>query len=280
MQRSDDTWRIVRKTTQFSFLIPENSTPGVQLRLHLPDGHPLVFTVSEGMEPGMLVSLKSTQSDDWALEKVSRLPDPLKPVPVNDTVRGPYEELLQVIARGERLNKLPRDVDGTLKINVPFCGLFREHAILGDFLDQHCDFKVDILGADSCMEFACDLAISERCFQYRFQKSRLVTRLMDLSQDALPDAGLVMGIHPEVTKGGAWFQIVASALNCGRAGLTVFATFYECEMQTILNMVEMFTGDKERAEVIENPYYKEHDLPEPPPMRYIIMVDRVGSTSQ
>jgi len=54
----------------------------------------------------------------------------------------------------------------------------------------------------------------------------------------------------------------------------VFATFYECEVQTLLNMVNMYRSESSTVEVIENPFYKVgEEVPANPPMRYIMLVE-------
>jgi len=57
----------------------------------------------------------------------------------------------------------------------------------------------------------------------------------------------------------------------------MFATFYEAEMQTVCNMVNMYKSDGTTVEVVENPYYnnKSLDTSEQPSMRYIILVSSI-----
>jgi len=117
-----------------------------------------------------------------------------------------------------------------------------------------------------------DWAIAEKWFQGTHPQIQLQANVKDLAEDPLPEAGLTVGIHPEVTCGGCWFQIIGSTLRSGAGGLCVFATFYDYELQTLLNMVDMYKGDGSTVEVLENPYYQTSERPAPPPMCHVVLV--------
>merc|ERR1712232_1437051 len=125
---------------------------------------------------------------------------------------------------------------------------------------------IDILASEVSDAYSFPWAVASRWFSKIHPQIRLRMCVRDLAITALPIAGLTLAIHPEVTKGGCWFPIVGSVIR-SNGGLCVFATFYEEEMQTVLNMVDMYAVEDTEVEVLENPYYMTATK-ENPDMRY------------
>lgn len=276
-QRSDGSWRIVRKTTEFSFVLPTGCVPGENLSLKAPDGRSLLFPVPENTEPGNLVYLKKPDAGGWTFDKYCVMPEVDESPEPLDWVSGPYASMLKLLNKKGYLSNVPLDEIGQLHVNIPFCGRFHEYAVLGDFIAESCLSLPGVTGARIfCTEvvdkYSYDWARATRWYAKVRPGIRLETCVQDLTQDPLPHAGLTIGVHPEVTKGGYWFQIIGSILRSGAKGLCAFATFFEAEMKTLLNMVEIYRGEVVSVEVIENPHYEIHTKPASPPLCYIVLV--------
>lgn len=118
---------------------------------------------------------------------------------------------------------------------------------------------IEVLATELFDHYAFPWAALQRWSRHAHPRIKLRTRLQDLAADPLPDAGLTLAMHPEATKGGAWFPIIGSIINSTRAGVCVFAMFYDHELQTVLNMVDMYSAEGSNVDVAENPYYASHE---------------------
>lgn len=254
-------WKARKKLTTFSFTVPECEV-GQELKLQAIDGTVLSFLVPAGLESGELVTLK-LQGDEWALEQVHVLPVP-KAVPnLPEQICGPYAAALRVVKSSGYLEQLPVDSQGVLHVSAPFCGRFQEYSVLGGFLADVCLSmpgvrSVRLIGTDCLDVYNFEWAVASRWFETFWPQIRLQLCVRDLAEDPLPEAAFVIGVHPEVTKGGPWFPIIGSVLRSANRGLCLFATFFEDEVKTLQNMIEMYCGTDTKATVVQNPYYEEH----------------------
>jgi len=280
-QREDGSWKMVKKATSFSFCLPSCCQPGDEVKSIAPDGTALMMNVPEGVNPGDMIALKRHSEGGWAFDKVEYLPA-VDDVTDNESwSSGPYPDILELLKDRAYLQNLPVDDNGILHINVPFCGRFQEHRVFGNFAADHLLTLPGVNGvriyAMEINERYYDWAIAQCWLEKYHPKITLVACVADLAEDPLPDAGFSLGIHPEVTKGGYWFGIIGSILRSSSKGLCVFSTFYEVEMKTLVNMIDMFKDDDTSVKVIENPYYEANERPRHPAMRYIIVVRRTPS---
>lgn len=275
-------WKARQKLTTFSFTVPECEV-GHVLNMHAPDGTVLSFPVPAGLEPGELVTLK-LHGDKWALEQVYVLPASEATPSQSKAICGPYATALQVIKSSGHLEQLPLDSHGVLHVSAPFCGRFQEYAVLGGFLADACLSlpgvrSVRLVGTDCLDVYSYEWAVASRWFETFQPRIRLQLCVRDLAEDPLPEAALVIGVHPEVTKGGPWFPIIGSVLRSASRGLCMFAMFFEDEVKTLQNMVEMYGGTDVRVTVVQNPYYEVHgelDTGMNPRMRYLVLVVGIG----
>eukprot|EP00931_Biecheleriopsis_adriatica_P107244 TRINITY_DN81595_c0_g1_i1.p1 TRINITY_DN81595_c0_g1~~TRINITY_DN81595_c0_g1_i1.p1 ORF type:complete len:377 (+),score=81.76 TRINITY_DN81595_c0_g1_i1:36-1166(+) len=280
MQREDLSWRASRKTTKLSFRLPRRP-PGTQLAFRVADGSKVVFAVPEHLEPGTLVVLKrDADGGPWSYEGSQMLPafttTPWQP----EWATGQYRCILQTLKDRGYTKNLP-SLHGALRVSVPFCGNFNEYATLGSFLAEHCLQGLDsaeIFGLELSETCALNWAIAQQWFENTHPNIALEIRCGDLAEEVLPPADLTIGIHPEVTKGGCWFRIIGSIVRSSVGGICVFATFYEVEMKTLVNMIDMHKVEGTTVEVMENPFYENHEKPPHAPMSYIIVVDSPLST--
>lgn len=274
--RSDGSWRVVRKTKAFSFVLPRTSSPGDQLRLHVPDGGSLLFAVPQGAEPDDLIYLKLDENG-WNFDSICKLPDlELYPPPL-EWVSGPYTDMLKFLNSKDVFTSVPMDEDGILHISVPFCGNLHEYRVLANFIANNFLCLPGVKGArifctEVCDRYALEWATVTKWYAQAHPTIHVDLCVKDLAQDPLPDAGLTIGVHPEVTKGGYWFQIIGSILQSSASGLCVFATFFEVEMKTLVNMVKMYRGEVASIEVFDNPHYEANAKPASPPLCYIVLV--------
>eukprot|EP00812_Abedinium_dasypus_P008593 NODE_2345_length_952_cov_561.925307.p1 GENE.NODE_2345_length_952_cov_561.925307~~NODE_2345_length_952_cov_561.925307.p1 ORF type:complete len:202 (+),score=69.90 NODE_2345_length_952_cov_561.925307:205-810(+) len=192
---------------------------------------------------------------------------------------GPYRGLLRVLSeRGyPRQQQLPLDAAGRLHVGVPFCGSFWEHAHLGSHLEENLALfgaaGADVLATDILDTYALRWAFAERWgVGDEHPQIRVRMCVKDLALDPFPEVGLCIAMHPEVTKGGIWYQIIGSLVKSTRRGLCAIATFFEYEMKTVCNMVEMYPSEGTVFEVIDNPFYDSHEVREAPELRYIVLV--------
>jgi len=280
VQRLNGTWRLVRPTTDFSFLVPDVSEDSLKFRL--PDGTFMDFLVPEGVDADELITWKLQHVEEeylWGVDQVFVLPDIVDMWSPPEVVCGPYGAALQLINDMGLGQKLPVDTHGILQVGVPFCGRFQEHRQLGNFLMDSCSSEVGMHGAHifgtDYLDYYYDWGIAQKWLRRVCPSVDLQVRVSDLCEDTLPEVGLLIGLHPEVTKGGCWFPIMASAIRSVRSGLSMFATFYEEERDTLLNMIDMYKYDGSKVEVMENPYYigrSVDEMPDTCPMRFLVLL--------
>eukprot|EP00929_Paragymnodinium_shiwhaense_P076415 TRINITY_DN39296_c0_g1_i1.p1 TRINITY_DN39296_c0_g1~~TRINITY_DN39296_c0_g1_i1.p1 ORF type:complete len:825 (+),score=133.32 TRINITY_DN39296_c0_g1_i1:96-2570(+) len=279
-RRKDGSWRVTKAVVRIPFVVPADALVDNDITVSAPDGQAISLSMQQsGASPGSLV-IFSRQGQEWAVEKVHDLP-PADAMPLRCVRSGPYEALLKLLEGSPVLSKLPTDAAGALKVSVPFCSNLSEYPILGKFLVDSClklpqVESVDILATELSDAYLYEWALAERWFESTHTKIKLKTRTQDLAEEALPNAGLTLAFHPEVTWGGGWFQIIGSILRSAADGLCLFATFYEFEMKTLLNMVNIYRKDDAYVEVLENPFYFSEEKPSPPPLRYLIIVSNLG----
>jgi len=169
-----------------------------------------------------------------------------------------YGAFLQALADWGVLERLPTDSAGALQVSVPFCQELFEAPLLLPFLRRR---LLERGGASGISAFGCD--VEPQPFWWPAWEAwaahalgpevRLELRQRDLAMEPLPPAGLILAVHPEVTKGGPWQSILSNVLQSRVAGgQCVFATFYSMEAQ---ETVKLCQGLGARCEVRENPYY-------------------------
>eukprot|EP00929_Paragymnodinium_shiwhaense_P037531 TRINITY_DN19988_c0_g1_i1.p1 TRINITY_DN19988_c0_g1~~TRINITY_DN19988_c0_g1_i1.p1 ORF type:complete len:373 (-),score=69.17 TRINITY_DN19988_c0_g1_i1:139-1257(-) len=285
VQRPNGTWKAYKRTTAWSLLIPEGA-PGQSLTVALPDCTQLALEIPESVKAGQILNLE--QSDGaWGIKNAVNMP-PAERIPklvVDATSNGtsiqePLIECLKLVRERGYLQGAKLDKAGVLHVVVPFCGTFTEYALLGNYLADSASCipgwsgAANVLATDICDWHSFQWAVASRWYSQVHPSMKLTTCVKDLATDSLPEAGLYISIHPEVTKGGPWFAIVGSIVQACR-GLCVFATFYEAEMKTLVNMVNMYKTDSTKVEVVENPYYDGKDTATTEPlMRYLVLVTR------
>ena len=252
-QREDGTWRHARQTAEFTFQLPP-CLPGDTLKLTAPDGSALSFEVPQTVQPEAMVCLERLGTD-WAVKATHPLPE-FDAAPVQPNRPDQYQNLLMVLLQNGYINTLRGSPAGTLHINVPFCGKFSEYPSLCNFVEEHIltlsgVHKVVITGADVVDVHSKDWAVAQRWASRVHPQIKLHIRTADLAQDALPISDFVIGLHPEVTHGQYWFQIIGSIVRGCTGGLCVFATYFENEMKTLLNMIAMYKSESANVEVYD-----------------------------
>ena len=258
-QRPDGRWRLMKKPTEFAFVVPPGVTAGTALKPQLPDGTYLHFEVPESVGPGHMIELHHQGS--WQLKRVVELVEVQK-VPVQTpTIRGPFMAALDFLRKSASFNHLVPDANGILVVNVPFCGRFQEYAMLGNFLAEHCLTLPGIKGArifgcDTSDAYYYDWAVARRWFAEFHPMIEVHLQVRDLQYDPLPKADLTIALHPEVTKGGSWFPIMGSVIKASQSGICLVAAFFEDEAKTLINMVDMYGQDQSKL-LVENTYWKE-----------------------
>eukprot|EP00928_Gymnodinium_smaydae_P026624 TRINITY_DN20846_c0_g2_i2.p1 TRINITY_DN20846_c0_g2~~TRINITY_DN20846_c0_g2_i2.p1 ORF type:complete len:676 (-),score=157.92 TRINITY_DN20846_c0_g2_i2:13-2040(-) len=281
-KRGDGSWRILKAPTRCAFVLPERpAAPEEKLRFNAPDGKVVALAFPEHARPGDMIQLQRVGMS-WTFDGLKVLPSvseiPRRP---QTTRTGPLQGILDLLRSRGLLSRLPVDEAGTLHVSVPFCGALAEYQLLGDFLAEHClglpaVRAVRVIATEVAESYHYDWHVAARWMASVHPQVRLETRVCDLAEEALPEAGLTLGIHPEVTWGGCWFQIIGSILRSGARGVCAFATFYDCEMQSLINMVDMYKSEGSEVDHVENPYYDNAPKPEPPPMRHVVLVSSVG----
>lgn len=271
-----DGWRAVKRTKEYSYLVPDTPPTGEET-IDLPDSTKLQFGIPEGLKPGHIVNFRVTEDGLWAIKSVSNLPEVTRDADMPRSLNDPLLELFDIMKGRGYLQKMRVDENGELRVNLPFCGSFQIYPALGNFLaDEVLTLPgvtgTGILASDIDDSWSFYWAVAQRWFGKMHPQIRLRYEVCDLSVDALPEAGLCLAFHPEVTKGGCWFQIIGSLVRSARRGLLVFTTFYEQEMQTVVNMVNMYKDDDTTVETVENPFYKKNQSLEDYDMRYFIFV--------
>jgi len=271
---ADGSWRGCAQTAEFSFLVPPDAD--AEQTVSLPDGSALCFEMPDNVKPGQILNFQLLAEGGWTIKNVCSLPPMVRTPSALELVSGPYADVLEVVRSRGCLERVPVDGNGVLHVNVPFCGAFQEYAALGNYLADHCLSRSDVcearvLATDISQKHSFFWAVAHKWYADIHPKIQLKTCVKDLSLDPLPEVGLCIAIHPEVTKGGPWFQIIGSIVRSCR-GICVFSTFYEEEMQTVVNMVGMYKRDGTVVDVVENPHYDSRDRPQASDMRYIILV--------
>ncbi|CAK8993796.1 unnamed protein product [Durusdinium trenchii] len=274
-QRADLSWKVVVKKKRFSFVVPKECQGGDVLTLSPSDQISLSFTIPENVEPYNVVTL-AQEGDEWAFAQCAVLP-PFSETPFQpDWTTGQYQQILNALKSKGYVDRLRPDPEGVLHVSVPFCGHFHEYVTLGNFLAESASAvpgvgKISVFGMELFDDYIRDWALAER---YLWRKHGIECRVEqgDLAEEPIPTAQWVIGIHPEVTKGGPWFRIIGSLLrSC--TGLCTFATFYEEERQTLLNMVDMYKLEGAKVEWFENPFYASEEVGLHPAMRFIVTVE-------
>ncbi|CAJ1354611.1 unnamed protein product, partial [Effrenium voratum] len=264
-QRTDDSWKIVRRRDEFSFVVPDCS-PGDSLTLTLAEQVSLSFAVPEGVSEHDVVTLRRQPDGEWAFDRCAALP-PFTPTPFQpEWTTAQYQHILDALKDKGYIDRLPRN----LNVSVPFCGHFHEYVALGNFLSENFPSDVSVFGMELYDDYLVDWAKAQRWLK-KVRGIRCCIEAGDLAQDPLPSADLAIGIHPEVTKGGPWFRIIGSLLRCCK--LCVFATFYKEEKETLVNMINMYQANGS-VEVFENPFYETRELPSHPAMRFVVVVEQ------
>jgi len=269
-----ETWRIAKSRGRTSAILPTGFFGG-RTKLDTALGLSLSLEVPEDAKPGDLLIFKRCAAD-WQLEEVRVLPE-IAEIPAQSFCSGPYCALLGLLRSKDLLELLPLDGNEHLHVNVPFCGKFREHVLLTDFLTTsvitRCKAKrVSVWASDLCDRYLYDWAIAEKWVHHTHPQCDMKIKVQDLAEEGLPEAGLTVAIHPEVTWGGVWFQIIGSILRSSHNGLCVFAVFYDFELKTLLNMIDMYKPSGCVVEAISNPYYETHELSPSPMIRHVVLV--------
>ncbi|CAL1170208.1 unnamed protein product [Cladocopium goreaui] len=272
LQRQDDTWKVVPKKHRFSFVVPPCCSGDV-LRLKPTDHLELNFAVPENVEAFNVVTLQADADGAWNFQQCAVLPPETEPLPLPEWTSGQYQAILDALKSKGYLDRLCPDESGVLNVGVPFCGHFHEYITLGNFLVKHRlempgVQEFSIFGMELFDDYVRDWALAQRWLWRQHQISCCI-EAGDLAQDPTPKAQWVIGIHPEVTKGG----IIGSLLHSCR-GLCCFATFYEEEKDTLLNMIDMYKVECASVDAFENPFYAANELGCHPAMRFIVVVDQ------
>eukprot|EP00928_Gymnodinium_smaydae_P048006 TRINITY_DN32055_c0_g1_i1.p1 TRINITY_DN32055_c0_g1~~TRINITY_DN32055_c0_g1_i1.p1 ORF type:complete len:408 (+),score=83.48 TRINITY_DN32055_c0_g1_i1:35-1225(+) len=278
-RREDNSWRLVRKSDHIGFTLPQ-CEPDVTFTTALPDGSPMDFQMPRDLSPGDFVSLRrrKDQKGEWAIESATTAAALLKASCAE--AKPEYEALLEVLIKVKCFDNIPLDENGDYRVHIPFCARFSEHRALGRCLEEQILSRgakqVKIFATELSDRYYRDWAAASTWYKKNMPRISLQAKVADLAEDMPPrNIGLCIGVHPEVTKGGCWFAIVGALLQgMVEGGVCVFVTFYEVEMITVVNMIQMFGTDKQirQVDVVNNPYYDSHPCPEHPPMRYIIIV--------
>jgi len=275
-KRSDGTWRILKMQDRCSFSLPSSSKPGQLHVFSSPDGLQLSVTHPDAAGPGDVIFFRRV-SRKWTFDRMASLPAPERCPSMASSRTVPLEGVFKVLRERNMFAALPQQADGVFNASLPFCGRMGEYALIGDFIAETCLSlpgvnEVHLLGTEVSEDNLDMWAVAEKWFSQMQPRIKLEMLVRDLAEEALPQANFMLGIHPEVTWGGCWYQIIGSMLRSTRNGLCVFATFYECEMKTLLNMIDIYKVEGTSVEVVENPVYVGQIVPEHPPMRYIVLV--------
>jgi len=145
IQRVDMSWHAAKRTTEYSYLLPECS-PGDELTAVLPDSQQMRFAVPPGQKAGDVLNFTLVDGV-WAIKSASILPEAVRTPSTIESVHGPLADALNVIRDRGLLAKLPVDSSGILHISLPFCGGLSEYALLGNFIADNCLTVPGIQGA-------------------------------------------------------------------------------------------------------------------------------------
>lgn len=187
---------------------------------------------------------------------------------------GPYEAMLQFLTERGVFVGLPKDAQGVLRVNIPFCSSILEMSSLVPFLTQtfleRQGCKSVAISAADVQDQADTWSVLMRGVRQSCPNMSLHIRCADLAKESMPPAALILGIHPEAANEGPWQQIITNIVRgIVPGGLCVFATFFEFESETV---VQMCANVGAKAEVFANPYYDNHPCPFSPYMRFIIVL--------
>merc|ERR1719229_291798 len=181
----------------FSFLV-ERRCAGDTIKVRGPESNMLSFTVPEGLDSeGELICLKR-KGGAWSFESSRPLPRFVEDPIVVPSLSGPYRHILEILLTRGYFDKLPLSEEGVLQVSVPFCGRFSEYPLLGDFLAEHAGKRVgatatEVFGTEVSGAYAQKWAEAERwCTRVHPQVLQMSVRIMDLAEDPLPGAGLVL----------------------------------------------------------------------------------------
>eukprot|EP00928_Gymnodinium_smaydae_P018253 TRINITY_DN16956_c0_g1_i1.p1 TRINITY_DN16956_c0_g1~~TRINITY_DN16956_c0_g1_i1.p1 ORF type:complete len:344 (+),score=74.58 TRINITY_DN16956_c0_g1_i1:45-1076(+) len=173
------------------------------------------------------------------------------------------EEFLRLLSSRGVLANLPTDASGVLHVGLPFCMMLNEAPLLLPFLAQQ---FVDTGAAQRIDAAGCDVEPQPHWWPHwsNWAAERFAGRLsLDLRQQDLareqiaPNRwALMIGAHPEATKGGPyglWDSILRNVLNAVcPGGRAVFATYFPNEAEAIKTLAGTL---RLPCEVLENPYY-------------------------
>merc|ERR1712039_585411 len=80
----------------------------------------------------------------------------------------------------------------------------------------------------------------------------------DLAVDALPEAGLTLGMHPGPLHRGPWRRIVSNVVkSVARSGVCIFAHFFKREAKVVANWSVENGLD---TQIYCNPYYRRYPI--------------------
>merc|ERR1712048_1544254 len=162
---------------------------------------------------------------------------------------------------------------GVLRVSVPFCASFIECGILSRYLAQNFLGKppvrgVHMLGTELKTDPTYLWDKKELWVAETFPGMQLRIKQADLVTDTLPQVGLTIGIHPEVTRGAPWDAIIANLLRSTPGGVVVLAHFFIEEAKAA---VQMIADQGLECQVFENQYYRGRYMPPSPWMRFFVI---------
>jgi len=179
---------------------------------------------------------------------------------VSDPRNEAYSSWLGLLESRGVFRGLPVDKSGLLRVGAPFCYDFFEAPRLLPFLMER--LAVAAPSASGVAVFGSDLQPSGTWWPiweawtrhvYGDRRVTLELRQQDLEKEHLPQSGLILGLHPEVTKGGPWHTIIRNILRSRAVGgRAVFANFYEFEAEETAKVCRSCGAV---CEIVENPYY-------------------------
>merc|ERR1711879_1040011 len=97
---------------------------------------------------------------------------------------------------------------------------------------------------------------------------KLQIKQADLANEPLPQGGITIGIHPEVTRGTPWDLIIANLLRSTPGGVVVLGHFFIEEAKAAIQMISDQGVD---CQVFENTYYRGRYMPPSPWMRFFVI---------
>eukprot|EP00445_Apocalathium_hangoei_P042477 CAMPEP_0203971680 /NCGR_PEP_ID=MMETSP0359-20131031/98601_1 /ASSEMBLY_ACC=CAM_ASM_000338 /TAXON_ID=268821 /ORGANISM="Scrippsiella Hangoei, Strain SHTV-5" /LENGTH=600 /DNA_ID=CAMNT_0050909665 /DNA_START=44 /DNA_END=1846 /DNA_ORIENTATION=- len=179
---------------------------------------------------------------------------------VPDQRNQAHRSLLALLEAHGVFRDLPVDGSGLLRVGSPFCHDFFEAPQLLPFLMER--LATAAPGASGLAVFGCDSrpqaqwwSAWEAWTRHTYADGRVMLELQqrDLEKEQLPQCGLILGLHPEVTNGGPWPAIIGNVLRSRVVGgRAIFATFYRLEAEETVKVCSSFGA---ACEILENPYY-------------------------